>query len=118
MSASEAYMTGVGQSEAGVGLTRSPRLLTLDAAKEALAEAGLTMAQIDGVSTYPGRAASYPGFSPIGADELIDAFGIRATWYADAAARSPRSWALRSPRPRMAVTHRPGAACALLPHGL
>ena len=82
MSASEAYMTGVGQSEAGVGLTRSPLLLTLDAAKEALAEAGLTMAQIDGVSTYPGRAASYPGFSPIGADELIDAFGIRATWYA------------------------------------
>lgn len=82
MTAADAYVTGVGQSEAGVGLTRPPLLLTLDAAKEALAEAGLTMAQIDGVSTYPGRTASYPGFSPLGADELIDALGIRATWYA------------------------------------
>jgi acetyl-CoA acetyltransferase len=82
MTAADAYVTGVGQSEAGVGLARPPLLLTLDAAKEALAEAGLTMAQIDGVSTYPGRTASYPGFSPLGADELIDALGIRATWYA------------------------------------
>lgn len=82
MPAADAYVTGVGQSEAGVGLTRPPLLLTLDAAKEALAEAGLSMAQIDGVSTYPGRTASYPGFSPLGADELIDALGIRATWYA------------------------------------
>ena len=26
--------------------------------------------------------AAYLGFSPVGADELIDALGIRATWYA------------------------------------
>jgi|SRR5580658_1127021 acetyl-CoA acetyltransferase len=76
-----AFITGVGQSEVGVGLTRHPLLLTLDAVKEALTEAGLSLAQIDGVSTYPGRAAGYLGFSPIGADELIDALGIRATWY-------------------------------------
>jgi len=82
MSAHEAYITGVGQSQVGVKLTRHPLLLTLDAVKEALQEAGLTIGQIDGVSTYPGRMGPMLGFSPIGADELIDALGIRATWHA------------------------------------
>jgi acetyl-CoA acetyltransferase len=82
MSANDAYITGVGQSQIGIRLTRQPLLLTLDAVKEALAEAGLTIGQIDGVSTYPGRMPGYLGFSPVGADELIDALGIRATWYA------------------------------------
>src|SRR6266403_2910907 len=82
MTATKAYITGVGQSEIGVRLTRHPLLLTLDAIREALQEAGLTIGQIDGISTYPGRSAAYLGFSPVGADELIDALGIRATWYA------------------------------------
>ena len=82
MAASEAYVTGIGQSEIAVRQTRHPLLITLDAVREALDEAGLTIAQIDGVSTYPGRAPAYLGFSPVGADELIDALGIRATWYA------------------------------------
>jgi acetyl-CoA acetyltransferase len=81
MSGKEAFITGIGQSEVGVKLTRSPLLLTLDAVREALADAGLSIEQIDGVSTYPGRTPSLLGFSPIGADELIDALGIRATWY-------------------------------------
>src|SRR3982074_2011670 len=76
----DAYITGVGQWEMGVKLTRLPLLLTLDAVREALSEAGLTIGQIDGVSTYPGRAAAMLGFSPVGADELIDALGIRASW--------------------------------------
>jgi acetyl-CoA acetyltransferase len=78
----EAYVTGIGQSEVGVRLEREPLLLTVDAVKEALADAGLTIDQIDGVSTYPGRSHSFLGFSPVGADELIDALGIHATWYA------------------------------------
>ena len=82
MRANEAYITGIGQSQVGVKLTRHPLLLTVDAVKEALAEAGLTIGQIDGVSTYPGRMHQYLGFSPVGADELVDALGIRATWYA------------------------------------
>ena len=82
MSANEAYITGVGQSEVGVKLTRPPLLLTVDAVREALSEAGLTIGQIDGVSTYPGRSGAMLGFSPVGADELIDALGIRATWHA------------------------------------
>src|SRR3546814_19410797 len=31
---------------------------------------------------YPGRVAAMPGFSPVGADELVDALGIHSTWYA------------------------------------
>ena len=77
----EAYITGIGQSQIGIRLTRHPLLLTLDAVREALGEAGLTIGQIDGVSTYPGRTPGYLGFSPVGADELVDALGIRATWY-------------------------------------
>lgn len=79
---SEAYITGIGQSQIGMKLTRHPLLLTVDAVKEALVEAGLTIHQIDGVSTYPGRVPQMLGFSPVGADELIDALGIHATWYA------------------------------------
>jgi len=82
MASSETYITGVGQSQVGMKLTRHPLLLTLDAVREALDETGLTIGQIDGVSTYPGRSAGLLGFSPIGADELIDALGIRATWHA------------------------------------
>jgi acetyl-CoA acetyltransferase len=76
-----AYISGVGQSQIGMRLERSPLLLTLDAVNEALSEAGLDISQIDGVSTYPGRSAGMLGFSPIGADELIDALGIKARWY-------------------------------------
>ncbi len=82
MTNSDAYITGIGQSEVGIKLTRHPLLLTLDAVKEALDDAGLAISQIDGVSTYPGRVPQMLGFSPVGADELIDALGIRATWYA------------------------------------
>jgi len=82
MVASDAYITGIGQSEIGMKLKRHPMLLTLDAIKEALAEAGLTITQIDGISTYPGRASAMLGFSPVGADELVDALGIKAKWYA------------------------------------
>jgi acetyl-CoA acetyltransferase len=82
MAASDVYISGIGQSQIGVKLTRHPLLLTLDAINEALAEAGLTIGQIDGISTYPGRSAGLLGFSPVGADELVDALGMRATWYA------------------------------------
>lgn len=81
MANDEVYITGIGQSEIGIGVTRSPLLLTLDAIKEALNEAGLTKEQIDGVATYPGFAAQMPGFSPVGSEELIDALGLKTTWH-------------------------------------
>jgi len=77
----EAYVTGVGQSEVGVRLTRSPMGLTMDAIRMALDNAGLTFDQIDGVATSPGRMPSFLGFSPIGADEVIETCGIKARWH-------------------------------------
>ena len=82
--AKEAYITGVGQSEVGVRLTRHPLLLTVDAVKVALADAGLTIDQIDGVFTFPGKVPSFLGFSPVGSDELIEAMGIKSKWQAGA----------------------------------
>lgn len=77
----EAYVTGVGQSEVGVRLTRSPMGLTMDAIRQALDNAGLTFDQIDGVASYPGKSHGYLGFSPIGVDEVIEQCGIKARWH-------------------------------------
>lgn len=81
MSANEAYITGIGISEVGVRLERSPLGLTIDAVKAALDDAGLTADQIDGVATYPGKVPAYLGFSPVGSDELIETMGLRTTWH-------------------------------------
>lgn len=81
----EAYITGLGMSEVGVRLTRSPLGLTLDAVKEAVADAGLTLDQIDGVATYPGKMQTFLGFSPLGADEVIEALGLKTRWHLGAA---------------------------------
>jgi acetyl-CoA acetyltransferase len=79
--AREAYITGIGQSEVAIRTKRHPMLLTLDAVREALDEAGLTIDQIDGVATFPGKSSGNLGFSPVGADEVIEALGIKAKWY-------------------------------------
>ena len=81
MANTEAYITGIGQSEVGVRLTRSPLLLTVDAIREALGEAGLTIEQIDGVATYPGKMPSFLGFSPVSSDEVIEAMGIKSKFH-------------------------------------
>ena len=81
----EAYITGIGMSEVGVRLARAPLLLTVDAIKEAVADAGLTLAQIDGVSTYPGKMQAFLGFSPVGVDEVIEVCGLKTRWHTGAA---------------------------------
>ncbi|UVO52674.1 thiolase family protein [Sphingomonas sp. SUN039] len=80
--AGEAYITGIGMSEVGVRLTRSAIGLTVDAVKEAIADAGLTLDQIDGVSTYPGKMQAFLGFSPISTDDLIEVLGLKTRWHA------------------------------------
>jgi acetyl-CoA acetyltransferase len=77
----EAYISGIGQSEVGVRLARHPLLLTLDAVNEALTDAGLTIEQIDGVFTYPGKMSSFLGFSPVSSDDVIEALGIKSKWH-------------------------------------
>lgn len=85
MANSEAYITGIGMSEVGVRLPRKPLLLTLDAVKEALDDAGLKPEQIDGVATYPGKMQTFLGFSPVSSDDLIEALGLKTRWHLGAA---------------------------------
>ncbi len=96
MAEKHAYITGIGQSEVGMRLARAPLLLTVDAVREALAEAGLTLSQIDGVATYPGKMSGYLGFSPVSSDELIEALNIKSQWHIGAAEMPAQLSAIQS----------------------
>jgi len=71
-------ITGVGQSQVGRRLMVDPVSLTVDACLQAVADAGLTLDEIDGLSTYPGPAQA--GFSEGGASMVEEALQLRPTW--------------------------------------
>jgi acetyl-CoA acetyltransferase len=76
-----ACITGVGQSEIARRTYRDPLELTLDGCLAAIEDAGLTVADIDGLSTYPGPMGTPAGFSGAGAYEVIDALRLNCGWY-------------------------------------
>jgi acetyl-CoA acetyltransferase len=65
----------------GRRLDADPWRLTVDAALEAIADAGLTPADIDGVSTYPGATGSTPGITGAGVDDVRRLLGLRTRWH-------------------------------------
>jgi len=73
-------LTGIGMSEIGRRLMRQPLSLTVEACQAAIADAGLTIDDIDGLSTYPGGGGFGP-FSEGGVTALESALGIRPTWH-------------------------------------
>lgn len=73
-------VTGIGSSEIGRRLMVPPLALTVRACERAIADAGLTLDDIDGLSTYPG-AGNFGGFAEGGITALESALGIRPTWY-------------------------------------
>ncbi|MGW1497887.1 thiolase C-terminal domain-containing protein [Streptomyces mirabilis] len=73
-------ISGIGMSEIGRRLMVPPLSLTVRACQRAVADAGLTLDDIDGLATYPG-AGAYGGFAEGGITALEDALGIRPTWY-------------------------------------
>lgn len=72
-----AVISGIGQSDVGRRLFRSGLDLTIEAVELAVADAGLTLEDIDGISTYPGTGGPFGGAS--GAD-LHDALRLRLGW--------------------------------------
>ena len=78
---SSAVICGLGSSEIGRRLHRDPLGLTADAALAAIADAGLTPDDIDGVSTYPGAIGSTPGISGAGVDDVRALLGLKLRWY-------------------------------------
>ena len=76
-----AAITGIGQSEVGRRLGRDPLELTLDGCLAAIADAGLTPRDIDGLATYPGAMGGAPGFTGAGITEVHDALRLELDWY-------------------------------------
>ena len=77
-----AIISGIGQSDVGRRLGRTGLDLTIDAALEAIADAGLTTHDIDGIATYPGAGAGAgPGFSGPGSPEVQDALRLEVSWH-------------------------------------
>ncbi|TQM11248.1 thiolase C-terminal domain-containing protein [Pseudonocardia kunmingensis] len=72
-------ITGVGQSRVGRRLMIDPVSLTVDACLEAVADAGLELSDIDGLSTYPGPQLE-GGFSEGGLSGVEEALRIHPTW--------------------------------------
>jgi acetyl-CoA acetyltransferase len=77
----QSAVSGIGQSDIGRRLGRDPLELTLEACLAAVDDAGLTLADVDGLSTYPGPMAVPRGFSGAGAYEVIDALRLEVGWY-------------------------------------
>jgi acetyl-CoA acetyltransferase len=81
-------ISGIGQSEVGRHVTRGVMALTLDACLEAIADAGLSPAEIDGVISWPGGvsraeglAPPGPGSSGPGVHAVIDALRLNVNWH-------------------------------------
>lgn len=77
----DAVISGIGQSAVGRRLFRSGLDLTIDAALDAIADAGLTTDDIDGLATYPGSYPMPPGFSGPGTPDVQDALRLRLNWH-------------------------------------
>jgi acetyl-CoA acetyltransferase len=76
-----ALISGVGQSAIGRQVDRSGSQLTLDAILAAVADAGLTVDDLDGIAMFPGGGtANLPGYSGANLYEIQDALRITTTW--------------------------------------
>lgn len=74
-------ISGVGQSAIGRQVDRSGLQLTLDAILAAVADAGLTVDDLDGLAMFPGGGvANLPGYANGNLYEVQDALGLTTTW--------------------------------------
>lgn len=71
-------LSGVGRSAVGRRLMVDPLSLTIDACLKAVADAGLELGDIDGLSTYPGAAGM--GMSEGGVTAVEEALRLHPTW--------------------------------------
>ncbi|MFC4944308.1 thiolase family protein [Pseudonocardia sp. GCM10023141] len=71
----DAYITGVGHSEIGRALFRDPLDLATDGCLAAIADAGLTREDIDGIAAFSSGAGS------VGAVEVQEALAIDLEWF-------------------------------------
>jgi acetyl-CoA acetyltransferase/uncharacterized OB-fold protein len=73
-----AVLSGIGRSRIGRRLMVDPLSLAVDACTAAVADAGLSLADIDGLSTYPGAGGM--GMSEGGPTAIEEALRLHPTW--------------------------------------
>jgi len=71
-------LSGIGRSAIGRRLMTDPLSLAVDACLAAVADAGLALGDIDGLSTYPGAAGA--GMSEGGVTPVEEALRLHPTW--------------------------------------
>jgi len=71
-------ISGLGKSQVGRRLGRTGLDLTMEASVNAIADAGLQLSDIDGISTYPGGRGPTAG---VEIPELQDALDLDLRWY-------------------------------------
>ena len=76
-----AVVSGIGQSAVGRRLGRTELDLTVEACLAAVADAGLTRDDIDGLATYPGMGTGPAGFAGPPSPEVHDALRLRLNWH-------------------------------------
>ncbi|HML00675.1 MAG TPA: thiolase family protein, partial [Acidimicrobiales bacterium] len=77
----KAVISGIGQSEVGRRLGRSGLDLTIEAAIEAITDAGLGVGDIDGLATYPGGGMGGEPFAGPTSPDVQDAMRLRLNWH-------------------------------------
>ena len=111
-----AVISGIGMSEVGRRLHVDPWVLTADAALAAIADAGLTPDDIDGVATYPGALWSTVGITGAGVDDVRSMLGLKLRWYTGGGEVPGPAGLGRQRGDGRRV--RAGRARAVLPHGV
>lgn len=76
-----AVISGAAQSQIGRKLNRGDLDLTLEACRAAIADAGLTVDDIDGLASYPGAMAMPAGFAGPGTPDVHDALRLKLNWH-------------------------------------
>lgn len=77
----DVVISGIGMSDVGRRLGRDPLGLMVDACLAAIEDAGLTVDDIDGLSSYPGGSMGLSGSSGGGIFSLEEALRVRPTWF-------------------------------------
>ncbi|MDR2856762.1 MAG: thiolase family protein [Novosphingobium sp.] len=85
----QARITGIGQSQVGRPSDRTSLQLTLDACLQAIADAGLSVDEIDGLTCHFGKVTEGGGISPVGTIDTMLALGIRPVWTNPSSAEGP-----------------------------
>lgn len=81
-------ITGIGQSKISRGADKSALGLTIDAAMQAIENAGLKRSDIDGMACWPGGTGEANGFAPVSIPGLQDALRLKLNWYSNASETS------------------------------